>query len=396
MSIIISDCPKIQLVLDKLVSLILQNNGRLNPNIQIISSEGELSIKSKLNRKDLAEIIYVPDACLPSIEDFNLVLDGDTIVAKTHIKHNASNLQVEIFLLMIDLFNLTKKIKFHCKTWPVLALKNAPNIINHLQKGSRYELKNLSLSDDIISSFIRTRWFKYSTESNERMILLPLIDCINHHHNGQAFITGAAESGNKGVSVINSKPVASSDECFVRYNASNDALDHYIIYGFVDIFASMPLSVPHFIDLGIIGKLKINRIFKQKLPLNRNVKENDLPYPKDLHNYFPEILENKNKLLEVSGLIIPPKEAVFSLRRILQILIKMLSPSIADTDLLKCTLHCETTILRMNHRYYDELQVLLHDSPPESKLSAESITSLSLLVTHQKEHFFEYQKSFSG
>lgn len=384
MATIISDDPAIKRVLEKLVTLVTDNGARLHTEIEIVCLKGELSINSQLDHLNSEEIIMIPETCLPAVNDFKISLKGDKLIAEPDASKNVSKLHISVFDLMVELFNLTGKISAHLKISPRLTLRNAPNIIEHLYLPSLDSEDNSDLDAAVINSFIATR---HKTHAG-RKVLMPIIDCLNHHYNAKPFKRVNADKG--GIVIFNSKPVASSNEVFVSYNPFLDALDIYKHCGFVDIFYPLCRSIPLLIDMGTIGKIRVRRDIEQKAPLDASVDQKDIDYPKDLHIYFPTIQQADKDTLTISSLIIPSETAPMSLRRILGNLIKRLSPDIGDADLVTCIYQVEAMILKVNHDYYDKLATLL-DSEPEANISSDTKETLLLLIQTQKKHLDEYQ-----
>ena len=391
MATIISDNPAIKSVLEKLVTLVTDNGARLHPEIEIVSSNGELSINSKLDRQNTDEIIWIPEACLPTVTDFNIKIEGGKLIAEPDTNKVVSKLHISIFDLMIALYNLTDKISSHFKTSPSLALCNAPNIVNHLYKGSLQRLNCDDVNKTAVSTFFASRYLKYGKNNESRYVLMPFLDFLNHHCNSHSYIEGApTDVDNGSISALNSKPISSSNETFASYCDGVDSLSTYMSYGFVDIFSPELRSIPHVIDIGNIGKISVNRAISNNASPNETANQIDVRHPKDLHYYFPRINQLANNTLMVNSLIIPCNSAPLSLRRILAILIKLLSPNTGDTDLMKYILHAEERILSINNAYYDELQVLIN-SEPDVNISSDTRETLLLLIQTQKKHLTDYQ-----
>lgn len=394
-----SDCPILKVTLENLVILLTSNGARLNPAIEIVGINKELSIRSTIDHNNHEEIIYIPSACIPSIADFSLSLENDCLAAAPIAGKNTSKLHMDIFNLMIDIYNLTGKIKTHRKTFPNISLINATNIFGHLVNGSQYEIlndRNVINDDYIIKSFISTRQFFYTENHKARMVILPVIDYLNHHSKGIGYIRHKSKMlGNGGISTTNSKPIISSNECYTSYNNDNDALGLYMKYGYVDIYTPIARSIPFSLDFGETGKIIINRKVLPKISIGSDAQTQSLNYPKDLHYYFPEFRKTDDSTLEVSSLIIPSGAAPLSLRRILSILIRMLASSIDNEDLLRLMVQAESTILLKNIDYYDELESLIN-TESDVNISSESKEAIQLLIKSQKHHFSEYKKRLSN
>jgi len=390
MSAIRTDDHEISLLLDRLVRLVNEHGGKLHADIEMVCEQGELSIHSRLGDDNHDEIIFGPEACLPCPDDFIFSLDGDTLIATPRPRAKAGAAQVAVMALMLELYNRTGKIHSHRQASPILALSNAPTILSHLYHGGQCRPDSDFGGDgdkEIIDSFIASRRFNYFADGVTRKVLMPIIDFLNHNYSSSDFRqVGQQAAQTRGLSVLNSTPLPGSSECFVRYNTDGDALGMYIKYGFVDVNATFLRSIPMYIDLYGVGRIKVNRFVLQMIPDDR------LPLEaRDLQAYFPHTGRLNATTLEVSQLIIPPPEDSLSLRRILAVLIRVLSPSIDDNTLKTLVHQAETQLLIKNRNYYVELEQLL-SLESESALAPATVDVLHLLGRTQMDRLNRYQE----
>jgi|GEM_PF-2886629 len=388
MATIRSDNPETKDVLTRIRKLISKNGGALNPGIEIISSDGYLSVNSKLERGNHDQLIYVSPACLPFVDDFELSLDGDLIRGKPLVQNSPSRLHIKTMNLMIELYNLTGKIKEHRDSIPAIALINSPLLLDHLYKGGQYQPENNNFQgtdQEIVKSFMNSRVSDFVEDGKIKGVVMPIIDLFNHHQ-GAFYYNKKNDVDYSGISVFNSKPLMDSDECFVRYNHDCDALGLFIIYGFVDSTTTIVRSVPISIELGNIGCIKINRIATPVIP-----PESLPPGARDLNKYFPHINQINKSTIEISSLIIPSYNGLDSLRRILAILIKILAPNMPGADLNKIIFNTENSILKANAAYYSELQELATNSLNAGHISPRVAETLTLLAETQLSKLSDYR-----
>jgi len=390
MSAIRADDHEITLLLDRLVRLVTDHGGFVHPEIEIVSAQGELSIHSRLGVDNHDEIIFVPEVCLPGLDDFSIKLDGDSLVARPRSAGKAGAAQIEAMDLMLDLYNLSAKIHAHRQTSPGLTLINAPNVMSHLYTGGQCRPDNDQISDsdeDIIDSFFGSRRFSYMDNGVAKKVIMPIIDFLNHHYRSSGYCRDEqTASGRNGISVLHSRPLAGSSECFVRYSTDSDVLGLYIKYGFVDVNAIFLRSIPVYIDLYGVGRIKVNRFVLPMVPADKIPVE-----ARDLHAYFPHIGRLDATTLEVSHLIIPPAQDQLSLRRILAMLIRVLSPAIDDNSLMVLVRQAESQLLMKNRNYYVELGQLV-SLEPETVIQSSTVAALHQLSQMQMDKLSRYQE----
>ena len=393
MASIRSDDPETKDVLARINKIISKHGGTLNPGMEIISSGGYLSIHSKLDRENHEPLIYVSPDCLPIFDDFEFSLDGDLIRGKPVVQNSPSRTHIKTMDLMIELYNLTGKIKEHRDSIPAMALMNSPSLLDHLYKGGQYRPENGNFQgtdQEIVKSFMDSRVSDFLEDGKIKGVVMPIIDLFNHHH-GAYYYNKKNDANYSGISVFNSKPLKGSDECFVRYNHDCDALGLFIIYGFVDTTTSIVRSVPISFELGSAGCIRINRVATPVIPA-----ENLPPGARDLNLYFPRINHINKSTLEISSQIIPPETGQDSLRRILAILIRILAPNIPDAELNKIIINAENSILKVNTGYYSKLKELTNNALNTGEITPRFAESLTLLADTQLSKLDDYRRRMTA
>jgi len=145
-------------------------------------------------------------------------------------------------------------------------------------------------------------------------------------------------------------------------------------------------SIPVYIDLYGVGRIKVNRFVLPMVPADKIPVE-----ARDLHAYFPHIGRLDATTLEVSHLIIPPAQDQLSLRRILAMLIRVLSPAIDDNSLMVLVRQAESQLLMKNRNYYVELGQLV-SLEPETVIQSSTVAALHQLSQMQMDKLSRYQE----
>ena len=375
-----------------LVNLTRENGASFHAEIKIVSTKGDLRIDSKLERSNNDPLIYMPDCCLPRLDDFEVNLEGNDLAFRPR-SNKVSRLHTELFGMILELFNLTGKIEAHKQMFPWLVFANSGNILECLHQGRSVSDKyyNSFKAGDLerltIESFLGARYVNHTYQDGHGMkaALMPIIDCLNHHSFASTYLDASPDPEVKdGLMVRNSKPLENSDECFVRYNKA-DALSAYMSYGFVDMSASVLRSIPLTVALPGAGKIHVHAYTFPKNAAQIPAGFEDIGY------FFPDVRRTGKQELQVSHFMIPPDGAPRALRRILEFLIAILSPDLSKKELRRLVRKSETQILEDNYRYYDRLQGLL-DSGRGKAVSAENIAVLNQLIRVQRDKLHAYSK----
>jgi hypothetical protein len=386
MAIIISGDPAVESVLEKLVTLILTNGGRLHPSLEIHANNGELSAQSQAATDQQSEFIFIPESCLPSSEDFSLTLNNDQIIA-TEKTTDIPAQQKQAFQLIIELYNLTNKIATHRNTFPSLTLANTPELYQHLIKAVTTDITASdfdNIDDFIIETYLGSRYVSYGNAETgiKNRVIMPLIDCINHHNNCKGYKLERSNSIRIGLSIPNQKPNTASNECYARYGKL-DALKSFFSYGFIDNSSHFVRSVPLTIDLG-----------EHQIQVKSDTPMEEVP---KIHpsladaKYFMPFASLSGSSMEISHLLIPENDKHAVLRRILEMLTLYLTGrEFSSKETATLVLKIEAAILKENTQYYKKLQLLANHY--KSQLNPETKKLLKQLSKKQLDILSNYKK----
>jgi hypothetical protein len=362
MTSFLCDRPEVEAHLRRIHELLRRGGGSTHPQLTVRAAEDELSVLSDLDPASAEALIHLPDSCLPRLDDFDWGFVQDRLVIRSH-KQEAPESHVRLAETMTELFNTCNKIASHRRTNPWFALAGAPEVLDHFCQArihySTYAeyrgLYDAGQGDELaIKTFFDTRVFAVELGGAATEVLMPLVDCTNHHFLGRPFRTMKTDGGAAlELSLLNCKPLPGSNECFVRYNRF-DALDTYFLQDFIDPLTEFVRSIPLELEPAGIGTLAIeSRVgfpVLGKLP----------PELEDLRYYLPNVLDLRDGAMRVSHLIIPGRGAPRALRRALVFLLRSLKPDVDADTLRDAVLSAERSMVQANLEYYERLGSLAH------------------------------------
>ena len=300
--------------------ILLQHGAWFHRDLQVHAERGELSLRSRSIDPVRMSYLRVPLRLMPAINDFIISSDGKLLFCKPR---HADIPQVQRMLMesMIELYNLTDKLtqwrKSYLGFW-----EDQTEALQHLfsaRQNSVYQAvhnnmkRGLAYEQTLADSFIGSRKFIMRADSfhagerqsaQDAMVLLPLIDNLNHHSGADGFriFKHTPASSMR----IYAKPCGEKNELFVKYSHF-DATDTFMTYGFVDESAKFFFSVPCVIT---VSSLEIN------IENPRRQFSNPYAHPssKGLGRDAVSITSPLNQVMQVAGIPIPPAEGFEKLR----------------------------------------------------------------------------------
>ncbi|ARN76139.1 hypothetical protein [Oceanicoccus sagamiensis] len=396
MAHITSDNPEASKTLQELQELVIENGGHIHPDINFVVNNNSLSIESPLNASNQDHLLYIPDACLPCYDDFDITLKNNEIAISPK-NQSIPQSQQQAFNLLITLFNLTKKLDEHRENFPGLLQPLPEEIIELLGKKDPSAKTQLSppgktAEQHLLDSFFHTRYLSSVRQNGERKrVLLPMIDFINHNANALPFTTARADSGNfMGIIVCHWKDSDSSRECFVDYYPL-DPMARFLGYGFVDTSANYIQSIPLSIVIESVGCLHINN----KLP--KPEEQNKLPtfeaFSK-IDNYQPYVQIDQSGNLTLSHLAIPIKDdETKHLNPAIKHAIQMMSgKKLKGKKLERLAQKAQKTLIRENIKYSQNAYKYL-ENRDNSDLTESALSTLQQLFQFEHQQLSKYLKS---
>ncbi len=356
---ILSDNSKIEAMLWDICAFLERNDGVINPEIEILNKNGETSIFAS-DELSGEYILRVPHELLIPYDAFDLDVEGRDIVIE-HYDKNISKNQLQLFDMILTLYNETGKFSRHLEACPWLSFNKTPDIINHFfaaREGDDINLIKQIIDDPeffnelALITLFKNRLAKcrlHSKQAEAQQILMPVIEFLNHHPRGAGYDNLYNKNGGH-MAVKASISEENSQECFACYGRL-DAMDTYLHYSYIDQNTEFVRSVPVNIELRDIGTISV-RAFNISVPANQ--------IPEHMHDlgfYFPRIqVDHSKKQAQLSHMFIPQDNALFSLRRILKFIIQLLQPDISKKACLEAIGISELKIIESNLSYYEELK----------------------------------------
>ena len=381
--------PALKKALVDLHALIVDCGGYVSDDVTLLEVQGELSILSSLPNDNHENLIVLPDSCLPRINDFVIKAHDNELSAEPR-SSNVSETHIATMGLMINVYNITNKLSKHRATNPWLALKNSPALMQKLYEARAAEpkvkeyyekFKRNNFDELLLDSFLGSRMFDLNSagESERLYCIMPFIDFANHYLGSPPIQLNNDKAST--LSLRNSVPIAGSKECYYCYSIL-DALDSFLVFGFVDANSLFVRSVPLQFDLNEYSRIQVHsratRLFTGKLS----------DYVQDLRLYLPYILEVDDSVMQLSHLIIPGETAPVALRRVLTYLIRDWKPGLAPSVVNNIVINAEKSIINKNVDYYTSLLSAIEGS---DDVSADITQSMKSLVDIQLNKLYQYQ-----
>ena len=408
--IIISDNAAIEKNLHFLQDTIESHGGFLDADLVIRCENGALSIEKMGPVNHGKPLIAVPGELLLPAEKMGLGVKNDELFC-TPEKGILSDIQYKLSETMIEIYNLTGKIKAHRASCCWFAMHDTTDALEKLLTArtlddtqqqllafakDSHKQKRDDYNQVLCDTYIKTRSIvhKKKHDDGEDIIqfadkIMPIIDFFNHHSEGAPynFDTGydTTATDREFLQIRDKRPMSFSNECFAFYNRM-DALDSYVGYGFPDIHAPYVRSVPCTIEIPGTVKIVVHSIafsrHKSTLPKNNT----------GLQFYIPGTVKSDEDTLEITHLFIPTsKAAPNALRRVLQLLITNRSAfvrTLSTREIRECVLEAENKIIDENIRFYQNLVADLADRARAEIGSARTIQDIATL---QLNKLYKYQ-----
>ncbi len=381
----------------KLEGLVLEQGGVLDEGIQFCCEDGVLSINLPAGNRGNNVLLAIPKTTLLPVGQVEFGLSGDDIYIES-CAPALTGAQRTLFDVMIELYNLTRKIVQHKENFLWIAgMRDDPAFFDRVTEGRTFEFEDDSLvrtteTDEnkrVLNSFIKSRAIecRMERENEKTLVLMPLIDFVNHHPSVPGYKHRFDQRDDVWMKVLKALPVEGSTECFVNYGRY-DAYDTLIHYGFVEPNARFVRSIPMEIAVSDFGVVKIHahsgKTAHKKLP-------DEIA---DLHAFLPSFGLTREGYLEASSVMIPCGHSPHALRRVLGLLIRQAAkhvfPDLNGKELVAYVLNAEEQVISKNIAFYKSLQAYLHEYRGRMRGSVSYVSTL-LMADIQLEKLAAYQ-----
>lgn len=362
----ICDNTAVESLLRGLADQIVALGGRLSADAEISCEDGNLSIRSCAADGAKDELIFVPEAALIPASQASLALQGDEIVVRS-VDDEMDQNRRSLLQFMVELYNLTGKIRNFRATSPLLCLARSPEVLAHLLAGRNLPDKPPQsgapeYDDQVVKLFIKSRTLGYRFGGAPKTpVLMPLIDSLNHHPTGASF-RPVKEEDETGLAVNVARPLDGSTECFARYGLY-DALDTYLNYAYVEPNTPFLRSVPCELEIAGLGRITVRSSAGAKYdgPLAEEIR--------DLRIFMPRVTPEAPDHMRVSHLIVPWPARKLALRRVLAEVVKLFDPAQNKDMLVRRVAAAERDLLMQNIAYYQDLDRILKSSARNAELA---------------------------
>jgi hypothetical protein len=392
-----------QKVIEALLEELLKQGAEFNSDIILNEFSGNLSISQKNTSTSNEYSISVPLICMPLLCDYDITLKPNLELSAT-LKENSRNIRAKsVLVLLLDLYNSTRKIEEWKKVYPLLTLKKHKELIEILflhrpqaQKLTSYlSLYKSNLFEQLLlKSFLGSREFTYKkdalasagikTPNDSEKGLLAIIDFLNHKMGDSSYVINRAT----GCMEIHASNVDESGEIFVQYGFM-DALQTFLTYAFVDVNAPIYFSGKiqfrlksglNFVILGMAGGLQRT----VPLPLEQQ----------HLNQYLPPGIKRQGEHIVVNELVIPSGEQLSYLSESLSVIIKQCDVDniYKDESILESEIqHIEQQVLTLNIQFWQQFAGLVERAiKSDSQFNNTTAKDLQALIDTSITHCNSY------
>lgn len=251
---IITDSSTIKDAVGKIIDLTRGAGAEFAPGLVLREENGNLRMETGPDDGPL--LVRMPEACLIPPADFRFGLEGDRLMAMA--EQGVTPLRAQLMQATLDLYNLTGKLAAHKRSVPWWLAAAHPEVLDHILRlrdnptlRGYADVVRVGPDDGfLVETFFLTRTLAIKKDGKTMRMLMPVIDFMNHHHQGAAFNTITDQRG-FAIGMLKAQPVAGSVECFARYG-DYDALTTWLHYGFADEHAPDAPSDGQMIDVSPI------------------------------------------------------------------------------------------------------------------------------------------------
>lgn len=367
--------------------LLVKNGAWFNPDLRVKADNGNLSLHGTRGSQR-ASYVRVPVALMPLLNDFDITLNSDKLI----VNPNGTSLlphHHEIIEAMVEIYNVTDKIKHWRESFPFLAWKDK-GLLKYLLESRpenkrlhRYvEFSNEENKEIIVDSFLGSRKFGVNSQylkaiggksgTDGKFALLPLVDCLNHHLSAEGFNTPMV--GKQPAMRTYHTPDSETGELFVRYNLY-DAVDTTLIYGFIDEASHWLGSVPT--TLNVCGR---SIIIKSMNTLHQGVLPTEYD---DIRSYMPGLQRDSERDASVTKLMFCIHNPQ-SLRRVLRYLVYTLGIAYTELVARQQVAELEKQLIEKNLQWWHEFARLTDALPNEHPAKQLCEHSLSIIRKYQE------------
>lgn len=227
----------------------------MHPGVRLVEAQRQLSVHCEHPGDEHPRNLFeIPRELLIPVNGLNWS-DRTDRLALANPPTGLTPVQEELLALHVELYNATRKLHWWSNDHPRRLLVENSGIREALRR-LRPDI-DMTAADTPAAGFLQTRTFRVRDEEERRnLVLMPLIDMLNHHHRG-----GALKLDDVAMRVAMSRPMGGA-QCLAHYGRRRDVLELALYFGYLDHEtpfahdAPLRVNVP---DLGDITMLAQTR-----------------------------------------------------------------------------------------------------------------------------------------
>ena len=232
---IASDQPATAALLAEIAHLCAAHGAQWHPQLQVEVAQGAMRLLAP--PETTGALISLPVELLLPIEAAQWSGSADALQL-LQPPPAATAIQRELLQLHVELYNATGKLHWWSSQHPARLVDGSANVaaaLAPLKPGHGAKAERSAAE-----GFLATRCFGWRSDlekDHRQPVLMPLIDLLNHHHQGAPY---AISDGAMRIKTAQ----AGSRECFAHYGNRRDVLDLALHYGHCDHSTPFAHSAP--------------------------------------------------------------------------------------------------------------------------------------------------------
>ena len=255
---IASDQPATTALLGEIAHLCAAHGAQWHPQLQVEVNGGAMRLLAP--PETTGALISLPTELLLPIETAQWSGSADALQL-LQPPPAATAIQRELLQLHVELYNATGKVPWWSSQHPARLVDASAHVaaaLAPLKPGHGAQLERSAAE-----GFLATRsfgWRPTLDQEQRQQVLMPLIDLLNHHHQGAPY---AISDGAMRIKTAQ----AGSRECFAHYGNRRDVLDLALHYGHCDHSTPFAHSAPLEITVEGVGTIRVEHQ-GQRAPLH--------------------------------------------------------------------------------------------------------------------------------
>ena len=255
---IASDQPATTALLGEIAHLCAAHGAQWHPQLQVEVNGGAMRLLAPPDTT--GALISLPTELLLPIETAQWSGSADALQL-LQPPPVATAIQRELLQLHVELYNATGKVPWWSSQHPARLVDASAHVaaaLAPLKPGHGAQLERSAAE-----GFLATRSFSWRPtldQEQRQQVLMPLIDLLNHHHQGAPY---AISDGAMRIKTAQ----AGSRECFAHYGNRRDVLDLALHYGHCDHSTPFAHSAPLEITVEGVGTIRVEHQ-GQRAPLH--------------------------------------------------------------------------------------------------------------------------------